>query len=92
MLHVLCSGGDGRTQSFSSFWDGFTGRDNDDSGQGNDPGNQLAGFDFKLKMQPLIGMPVSLYGQLVGEDEAGFLPSQNTYLLGLEGHPEWGLP
>ena len=41
-------------------------------------------------MQPLIGLPVSLYGQLVGEDEAGYLPSQNAYLLGLEGHPEWG--
>ncbi|CAI2534313.1 capsule assembly Wzi family protein [Serratia liquefaciens] len=87
---IMQWGGSGRPQSFSSFWDAFTGKDNDDSGQGNDPGNQLAGFDFKLKMQPLIGLPVSLYGQLVGEDEAGFLPSQNTYLLGLEGHPEWG--
>ncbi|MDO1890711.1 capsule assembly Wzi family protein, partial [Escherichia coli] len=80
----------GRPQSWSSFWKGVSGRDNDDSGRGDDPGNQLAGFDFKLKMQPLIGLPVSLYGQLVGEDEAGYLPSQNNYLLGLEGHPEWG--
>jgi hypothetical protein len=43
-----------------------------------------------LKLQPLIGLPVSFYGQSVGEDEAGMLPSQNGYLLGLEGHPEWG--
>ncbi|CAE1150869.1 capsule assembly Wzi family protein [Serratia rhizosphaerae] len=87
---IMQWGGQGRPESWSSFWDGFTGKDNDDSGQGNDPGNQLAGFDFKLKMQPLIGLPVSLYGQLIGEDEAGLLPSKNTYLLGLEGHPEWG--
>jgi len=87
---VMQWGGDGRPQSWNSFWKGAIGKDNDDSGQRNDPGNQLAGFDFKLKLQPLIGAPVSLYGQLIGEDEAGYLPSQNTFLLGLEGHPEWG--
>ncbi|EHD19937.1 MULTISPECIES: capsule assembly Wzi family protein [Brenneria] len=85
---IMMWGGEGRPQSWDSFWDGLAGKDN--TGTENEPGNQLAGFDFKLKLQPLTGLPVSLYGQLVGEDEAGMLPSQNTYLLGLEGHPEWG--
>nr|WP_223881698.1 capsule assembly Wzi family protein [Affinibrenneria salicis] len=85
---VMQWGGQGRPRSWGSFWDGVAGKDN--TGTADEPGNQLAGFDFKLKMQPLIGIPVSLYGQLVGEDEAGFLPSRNSYLLGLEGHPEWG--
>ncbi|MDX5630299.1 MULTISPECIES: capsule assembly Wzi family protein [unclassified Brenneria] len=85
---IMMWGGEGRPQSWGSFWDGVAGKDN--TGTQNEPGNQLASFDFKLKLQPLTGLPVSLYGQLVGEDEAGMLPSQNTYLLGLEGHPEWG--
>ncbi|HEJ7994461.1 TPA: capsule assembly Wzi family protein, partial [Serratia liquefaciens] len=86
---IMMWGGSGRPQSWSSFWDGVTGNDNTGDPK-NDPGNQLGGFDFKLKLQPLIGLPVSFYGQITGEDEAGMLPSHNGYLLGLEGHPEWG--
>lgn len=86
---IMQWGGDGRPNSWSSFWDAATGRDNTGD-KSNDPGNQLGGFDFRLKLQPLLGMPLSVYGQIVGEDEAGFLPSKNAYLLGLEGHPEWG--
>ncbi|MFV8982553.1 capsule assembly Wzi family protein [Serratia fonticola] len=86
---VMMWGGEGRPQSWSSFWDALSGNDNTGN-KYNDPGNQLGGFDFKLKLQPLIGMPVSLYGQIIGEDEAGMLPSHNASMLGLEGHPEWG--
>lgn len=50
-------GGEGRPQSLSSFWDGFTGQDN--TGTDNEPGNQLAGFDFKFKLEPTLGWPVS---------------------------------
>jgi len=77
-------GGQGRSESFSTFMKGFTGQDN--TGSGNEPGNQLAGFDFKLKLQPTLGWPVNLYGQMIGEDEAGFLPSGNLFLGGVEGH------
>ncbi|AMH00263.1 hypothetical protein BSQ98_24520 [Serratia liquefaciens] len=86
---IMMWGGDGRPHSLSSFWDGVIGKDNTGDIK-NDPGNQLGGFDFKMKLQPLIGLPVSFYGQIIGEDEAGMLPSHNGYLLGLEGHPEWG--
>lgn len=85
---IMQWGGEGRPRSWGSFWDGVAGRDN--TGTNEEPGNQLAGFDFKLKMATLVGAPISLYGQLVGEDEAGMLPSKNFYLLGIEGHPEWG--
>ncbi|MEQ9862144.1 capsule assembly Wzi family protein [Pectobacterium cacticida] len=85
---IMQWGGEGRPRSWGSFWDGVAGRDN--TGTANEPGNQLAGFDFKLKMASLVDVPISLYGQLVGEDEAGMLPSKNFYLLGIEGHPEWG--
>lgn len=81
-------GGDGRSKSFSTFMDGMTGQDN--TGTGNEPGNQLAGFDFKLKLQPTFGWPINFYGQMIGEDEAGFMPSGNLFLGGVEGHHSVG--
>ncbi|WP_227634162.1 capsule assembly Wzi family protein, partial [Klebsiella pneumoniae] len=85
---IMQWGGEGRHESFSSFWDGFTGKDN--TGTDNEPGNQLAGFDFKFKLEPTLGWPVSFYGQMVGEDESGYLPSANMFLGGVEGHHGWG--
>jgi len=79
-------GGEGRPQSFSSLFDAIKGTEDNKIGTGHDPSNQLGGFDFKLKLQPLVGLPSSVYGQLIGEDEAGGLPSKYSYLLGLDGH------
>ncbi|WP_201537874.1 capsule assembly Wzi family protein [Psychrobacter immobilis] len=80
-------GGDGRPQSFSSFGDAILGtRDNDATG-GNtddDPANQLGGFDARLSLAPLINVPVGIYAQYVGEDEAGGLPAKNMYLAGAD--------
>ncbi|MBW7982122.1 capsule assembly Wzi family protein [Enterobacillus tribolii] len=87
---MMMWGGDGRPQSWHSFWDAATGSDNTGDAR-NDPGNQLGGFDFRLKLQPLLNLPLSVYGQIVGEDEAGMLPSKNTYLVGLEGHHAWDM-
>lgn len=58
---IMQWGGEGRPESFSSFWDGFTGHDN--TGTDNEPGNQLAGFDFKFKLEPTLGWPVSFMGR-----------------------------
>ncbi|MBZ7673423.1 capsule assembly Wzi family protein [Klebsiella grimontii] len=85
---IMQWGGEGRPSSFSSFWDGLTGNDNTGD-SADDPGNQLAGFDFKLKLAPTLGWPVSIYGQMIGEDEAGYLPSAHLYLGGVEGHHQW---
>jgi hypothetical protein len=79
-------GGDGRPQSLSSLFDAIKGTEDNKVGTGHDPSNQLGGFDFKLKLDPLIGLPTSIYGQLIGEDEAGAFPSKYCYLLGVEGH------
>ena len=81
-------GGQGRPESAKSLWNAFTGKgDNADTAEErrNEPGNQLGGFEAKLKLQPLVGWPVSMYAQAIGEDESGGLPSKNTYLVGLEG-------
>ncbi len=77
-------GGDGRPESLSSLWDAFVGnKDNGGTGE-PDPSNQIAGFDGRLLLQPLFQVPVSLYGQYVGEDEAGGLPSKKMYLAGVD--------
>jgi hypothetical protein len=86
---IIQWGGQGRPHSFGNFWDAATGNDNTAIGDPNEPGNQLAGFDFKYKLEPTLGIPVSFYGQMIGEDEAGKLPSSNMYLLGIEGHQSW---
>jgi hypothetical protein len=77
----LC--GDGRDCGWSTFWDMFTGNDNDQA-LADQPGNQLAGIDLRWS---LPWLPVALYGQAIGEDEANAMPSQ---YLGLVGAEVWG--
>lgn len=82
-------GGEGRPESLSSLVDLVIGRtncDEIDDGCGdrlnsNEAGNQLAGidFDWRLPTKSYIG---SVYGQLIGEDEAGYAPSRKFYQLG----------
>ncbi len=70
--------GDDRPCDFSTFVDLFLGRDNigdDDIGEDNEPGNQLAGVDVRWS-PGFLGHAVAVYGQFVGEDEAGGLPSR----------------
>jgi hypothetical protein len=50
----------------------------------NEPGNQMAGFDARWTNM-WFGTPVSLYSQLIGEDEAGGFPSRYLAQFGLEG-------
>ncbi|WP_288386721.1 capsule assembly Wzi family protein, partial [uncultured Acinetobacter sp.] len=81
-------GGQGQPSSFKAYWNALIGKDNEcnDRGCVNDSNasNQLAGFDGRLNLQPLLNIPASLYGQYVGEDESGFLPSRKLYLAGAE--------
>ncbi len=81
-------GGEGRPESLSSFGDAVLGtKDNEatnSSNSGNDPANQLAGFDARLSLAPLVNIPAGIYGQYVGEDEAGGLPAKNMYLAGVD--------
>ncbi len=72
--------GDGRPCDAQTFWDLFTGNDNDQPLE-EQPGNQMAGFDARWSMP---WAPVAVYGQMIGEDEAGFFPSQYLGLFGVE--------
>jgi len=75
--------GDGRPCGLDTFWDLLTGNDNDQPLEAQ-PGNQMGGFDVRWSV-PRI--PVALYAQAIGEDEAGFFPSE---YLGLGGIEIWG--
>ena len=79
--------GDGRPCGFDTFWDLFLGKDNigdDGTNFENEPGNQMAGFDVRWT-NFWFETPVSLYGQMIGEDEAGGFPSRYLAQFGVEG-------
>jgi hypothetical protein len=83
--------GDGRPCDLSTFVDLLLGRDNrGDEGidPDNEPGNQLAGVDFRW-VPPLGGRPVAVYGQFIGEDEAGGFPSRWMGQFGTEWSGYW---
>ena len=60
----------------------LAGNDNVSSGPAIDeqPGNQLAGFDFVYV--PKINRNLKIYGQTIGEDEAGYFPARKMSLFG----------
>lgn len=78
----LC--GRGRKCSPKTYWNMIVGNDNDPA-LVDQPGNQLAGFD--ARWVPSRKLPVAVYAQMIGEDEAGGLPSK---YLGLAGVESWG--
>ena len=80
---ILQWGGEGRSESFDSLWNAIKGNDNFDDGA-LDKSNQIAGFDARLNLNHFTGIPMSMYAQYVGEDEAGLLPSKKMYLAGVD--------
>ncbi|MCJ8160040.1 capsule assembly Wzi family protein [Acinetobacter zhairhuonensis] len=81
-------GGEGQPDSLKAYWNAFIGKDNECNesgciGEGN-ASNQLAGFDARLNLNQWLNTPLSLYGQYIGEDEAGGLPSKKMYLAGVD--------
>ncbi|MDN3454266.1 MULTISPECIES: capsule assembly Wzi family protein [unclassified Psychrobacter] len=77
-------GGEGRPDSIGSFGDAVLGTKDNGGREGGDPANQLGGFDAKVQLASLINVPASVYGQYIGEDEAGGLPAKNMYLAGVD--------
>ena len=77
-------GGEGRPESFKSFVELLTGiADNSDdlACKVDEPGNQLAGIDIRWD---LPWRDISVYGQTIGEDEAGGLPSRRADQYGVQ--------
>jgi len=85
LFRMMQLGGDGRPESFSTWIDAFLGQDNTGANTGKDPakepGNQLAGLDFRWRP---FDLPFAFYGQVAGEDEDDFLPNALFFLYGVE--------
>ena len=78
--------GSGRPCGFNTFFDIFTGNDNlgdNNINFQNEPSDQLAGVDFRWS-NTWLGTPMAFYAQVIGEDEAGGLPSRPLAMAGLE--------
>jgi len=78
--------GDGRPCGLDTFIDLLLGKDNvgdDGIDLSNEPGNQLAGIDIRWATT-VFKQPIAVYGQFIGEDEAGGFPSRYLGQLGLE--------
>lgn len=83
--------GDDRPCDFDTFVDLVLGQDNrgdDGIGADNEPGNQLAGVDFRWSASA-FRVPLAFYGQFIGEDEAGGFPSRYLGQLGVESSGLW---
>jgi len=82
--------GEGRPSGLDTFWKLIIGEDNIVTGTNttaeNEPGNQLAGVDYRWKIPNLN---IAQYAQLIGEDEETYLPDANMLLAGIE---TWGEP
>lgn len=85
LSRTLQWGGRGRDESAKSLLRGLLGMDNRGTSGitlENEPGNQLGGFDWRWQWAGERGY--AFYGQLIGEDENGYLPSAYIVQAGLE--------
>ena len=81
--------GEDRPCDLDTFVNLLLGRDNrgdEGIGTGNEPGNQLAGVDIRWSVPD---RPFALYGQFIGEDEAGGFPSKFLGQAGIETSGLW---
>ena len=83
-LRLAQFGGDGRSTDSNTIINMLIGRDNTSKNLSfeNQPGNQLAGADFSYS--PKNNLNIKIYGQIMGEDEAGYLPSRTFFLTGFK--------
>lgn len=73
-------GGEGRSESFSTWWDSFTAAgENTDP---NQPGDQRAGGYLKVTL-PFSWQPFQLYLDMAGDDQNNHLPEKWGYVTGI---------
>jgi len=77
--------GEGLECNLDVFGNLLAGNDNVgiDATEGNEPGNQMAGFDLRWN-SPIGTLPYAIYSQYIGEDESSYLPAKYLSQFGLE--------
>jgi len=84
LSRAMMWGGDGRKENLSAFWKSLTSQGENEIG--SDSGNQLAGYDLRYRLLNKAEFGFSAYAQLIGEDEAGYLPAKFMAQFGLESN------
>lgn len=82
LMRTFLWGGEGQSESWSSLRNCTLGQSNV-YGDTENPCDQIAGGDFRLSL-PVGDNTVGFYGEVIGEDEAGFLPSQLFGTFGVD--------
>ena len=80
VMRVLQWGGDGFSNNPSTILETIFGSSNEGK---NANINQMAGFGISYRLPETI-LPLRIYGQIIGEDESGNLPSCLIYMAGTE--------
>jgi hypothetical protein len=82
LIRLAQFGGKDRPKDASTILKMLVGNDNTSSTLSFDeqPGNQLAGLDFIYN--PKLNKNLKIFGQMIGEDEAGYFPSRKLSLFG----------
>ena len=77
--------GEDQPCGLDTFGDMLIGNDNlgFDTVAGEEPGNQMAGFDIRWS-SPIGNGPYAVYGQMIGEDESSYLPAKYLAQFGFE--------
>lgn len=89
LVRTIQLGGSGQDSGAETVWRALIGDTNEGSASGV---NQMAGIGVSYSFENLP-IPTRIYGQVVGEDEAGGLPTCNFDLVGLESETSiFGIP
>jgi len=73
-------GGANRDESFKAFLKSLSSKGENTSSKS---GNQLGGFDVRYNFK-VRELSLALYSQMIGEDEAGYMPAKYTFQFGAE--------
>ncbi|PAU77877.1 hypothetical protein CK501_14400 [Halovibrio salipaludis] len=87
LSRLIMLGGEGYSESSSTYWNAFIGRDNGQLEE-NDPGDQLGAVDIRYGTD-LGPTTVGIYTQMMGEDEAGAFPARKSWLFGADATTSW---
>ena len=83
-------GGAGRPDDPRALWDALLARTNvEDAMRHTDPSNELAGVDLRISGRANAGWVWVGHAQLIGEDEAGKLPSRRIATVGAQLKHPW---
>lgn len=75
-------GGQGRPSGLKEFGKALVGIDTNAINNKKNVANQLAGYDFRLR----VWHSLSIYGQFIGEDFANYRPSKFIGMWGIDGN------